>query len=779
MTDENRKNDKTSIIEDLTYEDYLSAVVTYETTCKELDDAVINAKNASQAYTFACDELKSLVELDAENRKKYNSVINEVAEKERELWTKSQARFDVRLSQKKAVAEMNAKSGIQKKKEEYEKALRTANDRVTDCKTKIEELEREYGELLEHQEELDRYEKEDSVPEDPDALAFLERARAKRLLSKVQTDLIAGDVKQPCRGRLTGFESLKLTEQELPKTEFYKALVRGDVTMKIFREVSTACAMIWAALSVLVFLMLYAVEPTLFSTIIHTAAATLSFGGLLASVTHVVRERYEQVRGLPLSERAMLMTAFYLGCVPGFFIGLFVYAPDRGLPCLTISVLCAAACALLLRRIMMTKLARRYIAKIPALKDMARKDIFEKFESEDNFKYSFMIFCYLCHNDIVTFLSMEYLQNERNTLGDKINTNRKDLKHFKEELKDAQTQLRRTEDERSAVEDFIKEQKRLLGEELRSIDSTRPPEPDFIENARVKCSGSLAPVEKQHKELEAQIEDKQNAIVLLETKKRAADEREQRLRAQKERTRGAIREWKKTPNSEAHIFGLLDDVCIDSRSRITVIHHAQEPHVLYYVPKQRRKDPAETIHLFIYRYIRGLCKINPRTIMQVNIFDNVSDPSILLNCGQYENIADDGVIRGVYSMDRFEVRLFSDTSGYSTFKDVLEKQCEKVKSFVTANSAKLPSGTNAGLAEVNKLIGTEKMFLFQVCIFIVPREEDKAAPPPKSFIRMIDTGLYKKYGVLPVFIADHGSVAQNWKSVIGKYKACGHIFSLN
>lgn len=777
MADKNDALKRTVGGDELSYEDYLSAVFTYDDTCSELERAVIKAGIARERHSASEKKLNDARKLEAENREKYNAVIGAEAKNQRELWEKNQARFDVRLSQEKAVARMNAENDIQNKKDEFRAAVKNAGKNVDSLKKMIDELESEYEDLESREKSLDDFNEEDKEPADTDVLAFLQRAQKKKLLSPVQREMIESNVNTVCHRRLSRCEDHIALEKKLVSTTFYQSLLEGKVTDKIFAEFARSVSAVFTAFAVLVSLVLYAFQPNVFTMILHTSASVLSFGGLFASVTHVIREKYPKVRSLPVAERVMLIGMFVLGCVPGFFIGFFLFAPYRNVFTLLLSLIYSGACGCLLHRIMTIKLAKKYIGRITFLKDSARRDLFLKYENESNKMYSFMIFCYLCHHPVKDYLIMEKLQKERDEIQEKKRSNRSELEKACRELSKAESLLQSRESEKEAVGNYIKERRKRLDEQIMKIDSERPPEPDFIELAKNICAKDTEALEDEYELLSENTAALEEENAPLAEDDRLKSEREQRLQALKDRTENAIREWKKTPSISSRMHGLVDRVCIDSSSRITVIRHDLKPHVLYYEPKRRLDEPAETIKLFIFRYIRSLCKIDPRALMQVNIFDFVSEPHTLLDCRQFRGISDNGVIMGVYSTDKFEIRLFSDNSGCTTFFSVLDMQCEKIE----AEYARFNEESDITFAKINKRRFAEKKtpFLYQICIFAVPRKEDNAPPPPKEVLALIKSGAYMKYGVLPVFIADHGSIDPAWKAVIGRFASCPHVFSLN
>ena len=769
------------IIENLNYDDYLSSVYTYEDACEASRNAQINLAEAEKEFKGIKAELDQLLIQNAKVTDERDKIIAEETAKREEIWKKNQARFDVLISTKKALAETNASKDIANKKEEYRSSVDSCKKNISSLHNKIASLDKSYAELKEQQKKFNNFTGADFPPADDKALAVLKRAYEKKLLTKGQEELLAGDVDKPCKQWLSGFDSLIDIEKEFTGTEFYQKLVEGRVTRTVIEKLAAITAIAAGILTALLCVVLAAFEPNIFSIVVHTIVGTLALGAFFASLTHLVRERFEKVRSLPVPERAMIIMAFLLGAVIGFFTSAFIAAPARGAASLVFFILCSAVCGLLDRRLLMTKLACKYLSKVTFLKDKARKELFSEYENAEDGRYSFMIYCYLCHEAVLLYLSMEYRQMEIDSIRKKIDFNRKDSKHYSEQLETEKQRLEELKSGEQTVKDFERERSSELAKEIADIESKRPALPDFGSEVRTACASKLDPLEKEHKELSAKIARLSREAKILEEENTRECETAEKLRAQKKLIATALRQWKKTPIPAATDYKIVGKLCIDSKSSLKIVTHDCEPIVLMYKPKQFTKTPAESAAPFIYKYIRGLCKINPRRLMQVNIFDYVSDPKYYSSYQAFESLSTAGVIPGVYSQRDFEIRLFSSVSGYRTFKDFFRLRFSRLKTFIDENSSSLPEGRRSDLADIDRLAADDgSLFLYQICLFVVPRKDDVPLfHPPKSLLDLIDKGLCKRLGMLPVFIADSDNIADEWKPVVEKYKICDHIFSIN
>ena len=68
-----------------------------------------------------------------------------------------------------------------------------------------------------------------------------------------------------------------------------------------------------------------------------------------------------------------------------------------------------------------------------------------------------------------------------------------------------------------------------------------------------------------------------------------------------------------------------------------------------------------------------------QAMIQINIVDPVSDPSIIKGEDCFYSLCEDGIVSGISTTDEFEIRLFTSEKKYKTFKAVFNSQCFEVK----------------------------------------------------------------------------------------------------
>ena len=770
-----------AVIENMTYDDYLSAVYSYEEASADSLRAQAELETARRELDNAESALHAFRVKDEENRRRYSDILGAEIVRKKDVWKKSQARFDFKISNRKAVAAQTAKNDIQNKKDEYETELKEAKEKERSLNERLSQIEKSYSELKEEQRGFNSFTGKSFPPADENVLAVLERAGSKRLLSPFQREMLDDNIDRVCNPWISGFDGLVKMEKKLPGTEFYRLVKEGRVTPEIIRGLSNTLAAFFAVILALTVAATAAVEANAFTMTVRTLVSTFAFGGLFASGLHLLRERVAAVRRLPIPERVMIIAALVLGCVPGFFIGAFVYAPAPSVVSLLYGIPAAAACALLFRRTLRTKLSARLLSKVPALQDRARKNIFREFETKDNGIYNFMIFCYLRHDAVLQYLSMQYTQAEIDALRNKLDFNRKDAKYFGEQAEKAKSRVCELTKARSEIDAYERERNEQLAEEIRLIEAERPKEPDFEEEAKKSLEAQLEPLDREHSGLFASIGEKEAAVRALKAELDEKTESALNLRAKKKRIACALRSWKKTPMPASTEYRLLDAFCLDTKTKLRIIHHELRPYVIRYSSNQKTSNPSGTLAPLLYCCVRGLCKINPRRLIQINIFDYISDPSVLVGTPSFKKLSDRGVTEGIYSMKEFEIRLFSNAEGYSTFKDFFRLRCGRVGSVIRAHREEIPNGVKPDLALANSFHGDGgEMFPYQICFFIVPREgEGDKYRPPKGILDLIDRDSAVRLGILPIFFADSDSVAPEWKHILEKYPSDDYIFALN
>ena len=765
-----------NIIDRMTYNDYLSAVYSYDEAVEAASLAQNEVDRASVLRSAAETELMSLRAADSDCLRSIDKIISADVRSRREVWEKSRKRFDLKLSTRRTLAEQNAETDIKNKREEHESALITAKKTMNSIEKHIAELDRSYTALLEEQKKFSDFTGRTFPPCDSEALEMLCDAEQRRLLSPMQREMLDDTVDKVCKPWISCFDDLIGTEKSLTKTEFYKEYKKAAVTPSIIKRVSDITAAVAAALFSAIIIALNLSHAEKAAIFANTIVTMIGCAGVFASAMHTYTDgSIRPSAKSPEARRRFAAAAFAFGMTAGFLIARFVTALSASPAALLFHTAAACACALTFGRAVKTRFVSELISRLPFLKDAARRDILRKYENADGGRISFMIFCYLRHESVLQYLSMVYAQRETDSMQRKINFNRKDIKYFRSQLDDADKRLDQLKAASSDVEEYEKKRRAELADEIEAIESERPKLPDFEALARQACKDRTAAFDKRHAQLAEEISQREAELSEIETDCAEKLNRAMAKKMTKKRIAAALRSWNKTPVPESTDYRLLDAFCFESRTSLRIIRHGCKPFVMRL---SRGRASEDDLSPFLYRIIRDMCKINPRRLMQFNIFDCVSDPKLLVRSPLFTKLSEKGVIEGISSFRDFEIRVFSNSEGYRTFKDFFRLRCSRAGSVIKDNKENIPSGVKPDLALANKLSGQNELFLYQICIFIVPKKEDNAAfQPPKGLVELIEKGGCIRIGLLPIFIADPDSAAPEWAALIEKYRSDDHIYT--
>lgn len=758
------------IIDNMNYNDYLSAVYSYEQKaddCKRAHDKARLAYNARAAAKEKLDDVRREEQL---NRDSYNKILDGEAAAVRRAWESTNSRFDLRLATQSENERLKAKNDIIKYKRRQAAAVKEVQERIDNYTQKLADAEESFDYYSDELDKLANFSGGTFPPYNADVLAALERARNKRLLTKYQMEMLDDDVETVCGTWISGFDSLENAERELADSRFYKKLVKGAVTKEVISTTAAVSSVAVGVLSVIFVILLTLAEPSEFERVVQVIITTGAFGGVFSSAAHMLRSNVDAVRNLPIREKAMAVITFSLGAVIGCITGLFIP------PLIIMNMLCAAACAFLFHRIMLTSYAAKLLRKIPLLKDMSRRQLFAEYEKLDDGTYNFRIYCYLNHNAVLTYSSIAYAEEKRADLRKKKNVAEKDKKNYSAELNSAKDELDKL-GRGYDLDNYKRTRMKQCEEKIRAYENERPPKPDFEQTAYENKKDVLEPYNSEYKNITSRISAAEAEWEKADNAYRVTKKAYETKAAFRDLVALALRSWGKSPLPVSTDYALVDALCADSTKDIHIIHHDLKPYVVLYKPVTQKESPAETLHGTLYRFARGLCRINPRRLIQINIIDYISDPNILTNSKYFRSFFGKGIIGGIRTMKEFDIRLFSDRGVFKTFFKLFELQCGEMTDLLDRSGVAAPE---CDIAEANRIAEPlGDVFPYQICFFVVPRANDvSACPPPHEIIALIEDGTYLKRGILPFFFAQQDDIAPEWRSLLAKLPTEPYVFML-
>lgn len=758
------------IIDNMNYNDYLSAVYSYEQKSEECRRAHEKVREAYELRAAAKSKLDDVCNEERLNRESYKKILDGESSALQHSWESTNRRFDLRLATQSENERLKAKNDINKYKRDQASAVKEVKGRINKYEKKLKDAEDSCDCYTAELDKLSHFSGETFPPYNADVLESLKRAKKKHLLTKYQEEMLDENVETACGTWISGFDSLEKAEKELADSRFYKKLVKGSVTKEIISSAAAVSSVAVGVLLVIFVAILTIAAPSAFAQVVQSVVMTGAFGGLFSSVTHIARSKIDAVKNLPVSEKAMAFITFFLGGAAGCVLGLL-------LPALVVlNTISAVGCAFLFHRIMLTSYAAAILKKNSFLKDKARRRLFAEYEKIDNGSYNFRIYCYLNHNAVLTYTSIVYAEEKRNEMRKEKEVALKDKKNYANELKNAKEELNRLNNGYD-LDNYKRTRMKQCEQIIQSYENGRPPKPDFEKKAFENKKDVLEPYNAEYKNIRTRISEAQAAWGKADNAYQLAKKSYETKAAFRDLVTLALRSWSKTPLPVSTDYSLVDALCADSTKDIHIIHHDLKPYVVLYKPVTQKSNPAETLHGTLYRFSRGLCRINPRRLIQINIIDYISDPNILINSRYFRSFFGKGIIGGIRTMKDFDIRLFSDRGVFKTFFKLFEMQCNEMSDLLKRSGAAAAECDIAAANRIAEPIGD--VFPYQICFFVVPRADDAVSyPPPHEITALIDNGKYLACGILPFFFAQQDNIAPEWKSFLDNLSTEPYVFML-
>ena len=784
MTDINYKNtdnldpsvnsvddpDDSEIISNMTYSDYLSAVYSYEDKAEKkagYDRKILPWKRTRDTKRLELDALEAAAENNrAEREKIHDDAINEQKEK----WQKIQDRLDVQIAQEIGRVKQQAEADIRRKKEEYLDEFHKFKNREDALKGDITRLQNERKELEIYRNKYDDYSVDYYPVADEEVLELLKTARAKKWLTPYHEELLNMKANEVCKNRVKTFEELEEREREFANSKMVREIRKGEVTREVISEFAKYAGIVFG----LFFALLGAVAPAnptlVFFSYVQAFMSCVFFAGMSFDIgSRIAKKKFPKNKQ---KHKVNLISAgaCILGGALGFLIWAVLFAGNQSMAAFLYTIITAIGGGLVFRQVMLAEFMEKYLKKLTFLKNRARYYVFRNFAKAENGKYNLQIYCYLNHTLVLSYLSMEHKSKITSDIQEKLEINRQLQKKNREELAKMSEKKKTFIAKRQYVQDYAKARKADYVKEARNIESRRgnTDTVDFEAKLPQNVSSEIIRLDAEYEDLQVQIENTQLALKRAEEHYNSFRRKYENVSREYTLIEEALRYWYKTPTPSATDYRLLDVLCFESKSRLSIIHHNLQPFAFRYTVKNRDASPSESLKVTIFKYIRGLIKINPCRMMQINIVDPVSDPGILLGDARFKRLSSMGVISGVYSVSDFEIRLFSNERAYNTFRSIFRTQCIEIQKLLSHNSDRIEQGEPYSLELANRIKNDEnEPFMYQIMMFVVPREFDKTDfEPPSEIVKSMENGTYLNMGILPVFFVDNDSIHQKWRKVV-------------
>lgn len=754
----------------MTYQDYRDAAYSYKTAAERTQ------RYASELVKTKCDyeEKQRRLDLLAENidsnRERYASLHDGEIDRLRQQWSEQNDELNSSIEEEIEAIKQRADDEVQKLRDEYISRSADLNEVLKPLYNQVAKYEEEIEELMDTESMLADFSSEQLPVENAEVLSFLKRALDKRLLSRFQREVMG----RPC-DRVIGsrkdfrlFEDVLNEERKFASSKRYRELKEGRVTEAVRFKAATAASAAAILLFVLLLLPGITTNHSALSIVVEGMLMIIAGGGF---AVNMVKSVFLKMFFEDISENKKnnaKTAALFSGMLTGFGIWLLLFTSRGGIG--LVLVLLALTCTFFcLRKSMVSLVGLDTLNRVGFFRDLTRRDIFREMTEKRKGRYNLQMYCYLNHDAVIDYMSMNYRDNVYVEVSNRLELAQRSLKVAKKQLAEHKEELKKLKDMRSELKQSISHIRLECSRAIQEAENKRQMQlPDFEKILPDNIAKELAGLDEEYKRLEEeraelspQTKAADNLYSQTEIRSMAAEKRFNMVRER-------IREWNATPTPHTTEFTLSDLFCFESSDNINIVKHNLEPFVFRYSIGKRTDNPAKYLRQVIYRCIKGLVKINPSALMQINIVDTVSDPAILREYEELGSFTENGLITGICTADEFELRLFDSRKSYKSFRALFNSQCYDVRDFLDENTGRLTKDMDRSLLSANQLKDNEdEPFVYQIMMYIVPREyDDTDFAPPEELVRAMRNGTCISMGILPFFFVDSDSVHEKWQEAV-------------
>jgi len=767
--DPDDEEDDSELISNMTYRDYLSAVYGYEDKAYKKEQCGKKLVPLEQIRDAKKNELSSLEQSANDNRTKRSKLHDDAVLAQKQIWQKTQDKLDVLITQEVFRAKKQANDDINKKKNEYMEEREKYNSVVSELKNSMLRLDNEFEEIKIYRNKVNESSIEVPPLEDESVLNLMIDARDKHWLTAYHRELLQRDADDVCLNRVETFEDLIELEQDFASSKMVEDIRRGKVTREVINEFAVRSAIISGIFFALMGTIGAANPSLVFFVFFQVISSCMFFGGLTLDImTKVLRKKFPDKRVRSKIKVASIATGFLVGAIGfpiwalinslgGFF--LFVY-----------TLISSAAAGFFIKQLLLTKISEKVLKTLPFLQNRARYYVFKNNLKTGKGKHNLQIYCCLNRNLVLNYLTVKHRADVNADIERRLKNNREKRKKEKATLLGLAPWQNEILNKKSNFDSYARIRTEKLKKEIKTIESRRgeTASVDFEAKLPQNVASELIQLDAEYEDIQVQIENMSLSVKRAEEHLNAARKQFDKAVEACSITEEALRYWYKTPTPLATGYKLMDTICFESKNQLSIIHHNLKPFAFRYMIPHKEISPSESVRLMIFKYIRGLIKINPCRMLQINIIDPVSDPKILLDDERFRRLSPMGVINGVHSINDFEIRLFSGERAYNTFKTIFKNQCIEIQKVFSQNTDSIKPFEAFSLDLANRIKNNEnEPFMYQVMMFIVPRAFDHTDfKPPKEILRSMENETYLNMGILPIFFVDDDSIHENWRKAV-------------
>ena len=756
------------------YKDYVDAVYSFNEISQKKSTAEKECSDVTAVLTKQYNTTKSLKSDIAKNRRERAELYNDAIKDQEIKWAKKRADLEQRIAQgtRKITKEYNDR--IDKYKNDYNEKKENFTQRCSPVKQKKKDCVKERENLEIRQKELSEFTPEYIPPASESVSELLEKHRSKHLLAPIHYQMLDEDVKEFMKKHkyIETLEDVSSEEQSLASSAWITPLKSGRIVKYVVMRDALIFAGIITALVVLLMIISKAAGVFSLCEAVSTLMVCFFFGEifLLISRYFIVSAFFKS------SDEDIKVKIVAAAMVLGMIIGCIVYlktgkANPQSNALSIMLLLSVPSMFFMFRTAFVEYIDPEFLDKIPLinirLKNQSRKRMYRIISKEEKGKLNAQIYLYLNHKAVVNYVNINTHNKEFAKVSNEIVVIQNTIEQLDEQLKKFRPEyfslLKLREDYNSRIAVCNREKK----QKIRMLEAERnEPKPDFEAAIPTFTKERIKKLDADNVSMTESFNQNISALKRTYTDYNSAKSNSEKAQCEYGRSFAVLKTWNNTPRPKDCGYTLKDSFCFESALGINVIKFGLTPFTFY--TNVSSTDPAKYFKKTIFRCIRGIVKMNPQAMIQINIVDPVSDPSIIKGEDCFYSLCEDGIVSGISTTDEFEIRLFTSEKKYKTFKAVFNSQCFEVKEIFDSNKDKLEKGTHHDLVLANKLKDSDdEPFMYQIMMFIVPRKDDKADfAPPKEIVHAIKQGTYLDMGLVPFFFAQKDNIREDWQEIV-------------
>jgi len=753
----------------VTYQQYRDAAYRYNSASEKMRKEKQELEEANESLCKKREELEQIEVKITDNRTQRTDLLERETKIFKQQWEVKKVETDKAVDDE--IRKINEEAGLRldkqnedynKKKAGIDKIVRPYYNRVEIFKTEVQELSRKESNLGDFTKEVPIGNKK--------VQDFLNRSRKKRFLSRKQDELL----RKPCdviiekNRNFRVFDDVINAEKELAASDWYKRLEKGDVTERVRMK---AAVVVSGAIIFLFFLFLM----VFFLAGLHGAVKNvqvimmmLAMGGFTSNIVNFVVIRMFFSDKTDYWKNIAKLVSVIAGMILGMVLWMVFYNSSESIG-FTLFVLSMVGTFFLCRKSFVTYVKLTTLGRIGLLRELARKEIFRELLPDSDNKHFLQMYCYYNHNAVIDYIAMNYRDNIHREIQEKLEVAnncltvaKRELLKYNKELKQL-IRLRAENKEKKAAIEMDRVNAVDEAEKKRLTEM-----PDFLEQLPENVLSEIKSLDEEYDKLCTKRENIEADCLAKDDfvlkKRKLSIDSQNRVKEMQTVLFG----WDSSPEPHESEYCFSDILCFESTDNISIIKHNLEPFIFWYQAKSSNSSPASSLNKVLCRCIKGLKKINPQALMQINIIDSVSDRKDVTEYREYSKLSADGIITYIKTTDQYELRLIDNKDSSKMLRALFISQCYDIRDFFNKHKDMIDDDTEKSLAGANQLRNDEnEPFVYQVMMYVVPREyDDDVIEPPKEIVQAMKDDTCVSMGVIPFFFVDQDSVHEKWREAV-------------